>query len=81
MNKFMRILLLAFFILTVSVTPLMAKPGHGHGWGQGIGGGRGHSWGEGCGAPEIDPSLAPSAIALLSGGLLILRSRFGKKSK
>ena len=29
--------------------------------------------------PEIDPSLAPSAIALLSGGLLILRSRSKRK--
>ena len=31
--------------------------------------------------PEIDPSLAPSAIALLSGGLIILKSRSGKKNK
>lgn len=29
--------------------------------------------------PEIDPSLAPSAIALLTGGLLILKSKFGRK--
>jgi hypothetical protein len=26
-------------------------------------------------APEIDPSLAPSALALVTGGLLILRSK------
>jgi hypothetical protein len=31
--------------------------------------------------PEIDPSLAPSVIALLSGGLLILKSKTGKKDK
>jgi len=29
--------------------------------------------------PEIDPSLAPCAVALLVGGLLILRSKFGRK--
>jgi hypothetical protein len=29
--------------------------------------------------PEIDPSLAPSAIALLSAGLLILNSRPKRK--
>jgi uncharacterized membrane protein len=29
--------------------------------------------------PEIDPSLAPCAIALLTGGLLILKSKFGRK--
>lgn len=75
MGKFMRILLLAFFILAVSVTPLLATPGNGGGWGQGQGGGRGHR------VPEIDPSLAPGAIALLAGGLLILRSKSGKKSK
>ena len=31
------------------------------------------------GVPEIDPSLAPSAVALLTGGLLILKSKFGRK--
>jgi hypothetical protein len=34
-----------------------------------------------CAVPEIDPSLAPSAIALLSGGVLILKSKGGKKDK
>ena len=29
--------------------------------------------------PEIDPSLAPSAVALLTGGLLILKSKYGRK--
>jgi len=30
-------------------------------------------------APEIDPSMAPSAITLLTGGVLILRSKFRRK--
>jgi len=29
--------------------------------------------------PEIDPSLAPSAIALLTCGLLILKGKSGRK--
>jgi hypothetical protein len=33
----------------------------------------------GGGAPEIDPSMAPSAIALLTGGLLILKSKIRRK--
>ena len=37
------------------------------------------SWAIPVGAPEIDPSLAPSAVALLTGGLLILKSKFGRK--
>ena len=74
MGKFIRLFLFVCFILSVSVTPLLAKSGGGgNGWGGGTGGGRGH------GVPEIDPSLAPSAIALLAGGLLIVRSKSGKK--
>jgi hypothetical protein len=45
------------------------------------GGGSGHGGHGGCGVPEMDPSLAPSAVALLSGGLLILKSKSGKKGK
>ena len=30
-------------------------------------------------APEIDPSIAPSAITLLTGGVLILKSKFKRK--
>jgi hypothetical protein len=59
MSRFIRILLLAFFILAISAPHLWAF--------QSI--------------PEIDPSLAPSAIALLSGGLLILKRKSGKKGK
>jgi hypothetical protein len=70
MARFIRILVAALIIFAVTVAPALAMGGRGHhgGWG-GRGGGGG-----GC-VPEIDPSLAPSAIALLSGGLLILRSR------
>jgi len=78
MGRLMRIFLLGFFVLVVSATPLLAKGGgHGGGWGPG-----GHRGGGGGGCvPEIDPSLAPSAIALLSGGLLIIKSKTGKKDK
>lgn len=37
------------------------------------------AWALPVGTPEIDPSLAPSAIALLTGGLLILKSKYGRK--
>jgi|BarGraNGADG00212_1021973.scaffolds.fasta_scaffold280858_1 hypothetical protein len=77
MGKFIRIFLLAFFILTVSAAPgLAAGKSDPPSWGGGEGGGKGHK-----GVPEIDPSLAPSALALLSGGLLILKSKSGKKDK
>jgi hypothetical protein len=76
MGRLIRVLLLAFCILVLSATPLLAKRGgNGHGWGGGHGGGRGH----GGGVPEIDPSLAPTAIALLSGGVLILKSKYNRK--
>jgi hypothetical protein len=74
MGRLVRIILLTLCILAVSVTPLLAaKGGNGGGWGGGVGGGRGH------GVPEIDPSLAPSALALLAGGVLILKSKAARK--
>ncbi len=72
MRKFMRIFLLAVFILAFSSAPLLAGPS----WGDGVGGGRGHK-----ATPEIDPNLAPSALAIIAGGLLILKSKSGKKDK
>ena len=72
MGRLTRILLIALFFIALSVAPALAmggRPGHG---GHGGGGG-------GCGVPEIDPGVAPSAIALLSGGILILKSKLGKK--
>jgi hypothetical protein len=74
MGRFIRAMIVAFFILAVGAVPALAKPGNGNGWGGGIGGGRGHG-----GAPEIDPSLAPTAIALLASGVVILKSRYGRK--
>jgi hypothetical protein len=35
----------------------------------------------GVAVPEIDPSLAPSVIALITGGLLILKSKSWKNNK
>jgi hypothetical protein len=37
---------------------------------------------EGCGhrhVPEMDPQTAAGALALLSGGVLLLTDRFGRK--
>jgi hypothetical protein len=73
MGKFIRIFLLAFFMLIVSAGPLLAMGG----WHKNRGGGN-HGGGGGS-VPEIDPSLAPSAIAFVTGGLLILRSKAGRK--
>ena len=71
MSKFitiMAIMAAAFFIFAAAAAAdAMAKGGQG---GQGGGGG--------C-IPEIDPSMASSAIALLTCGLLILTNRFGRK--
>ena len=58
MDRFIRILFLAVFILGISAEPLFARA-----------------------VPEIDPSMAPSVIALITGGLLILKSKSGKKNK
>jgi hypothetical protein len=76
MKKFIRIFLLVFFITVASAWPLLAaKGGNGNG-----NNGNGNGNGGGGGVPEIDQSLAPSAVALLAGGLLILKSRFGNRA-
>ncbi len=67
MGKFIRITILGLFIVAAGFAPAFAKGGGGHGHGGGGGGG-------GC-VPEIDPGVASSAIALLSCGVLILRSK------
>jgi hypothetical protein len=71
MRKFIKIFVWVLFIIAVDIVPLFAKggwhPGHG-----------GHHGG-GCGAPEIDPSVASSAIALLTCGVLILTDKFRRK--
>ena len=79
MSRFIRILAVALFILAVSVAPVLAMGGggnhRGHHWGNhGKGGG-----GDGGCVPEIDPSLAPSAMALLAGGLLVLKSKSARR--
>ena len=71
MGKLIKILGLTFLILTVTVA-LASAMGPGPG-------GPGHGGGGGCPTPEIDPGVAPSAIALLTGGLLILRDKFSRK--
>ncbi len=75
MSKFitiMTIMMAAFFIFAAAADDVaMAMGGRGHHGGIGGGGG-------GC-IPEIDPSMASSAIALLTCGLLILTNRFGRK--
>jgi hypothetical protein len=77
MSKFitiMTIMTAAFFIFAAAADDVaMAKGGHGGGHGGGK-----HGGGGGC-IPEIDPSMASSAIALLTCGLLILTNRFGRK--
>ena len=75
MSKFitiMTIMMAAFFIFAAFADDVaMAMGGRGH---HGSGGGSGG----GC-IPEIDPSMASSAIALLTCGLLILTNRFSRK--
>jgi hypothetical protein len=71
MHKSIWIFMSVLFIITLSIVPVFAMggwhPGHG-----------GHGGGGGC-VPEIDPSMASSAIALLTCGVLILTDRFRRK--
>jgi hypothetical protein len=48
-------------------------------WGSGGGGGQGKFPGSTMRAPEIDPASAASALTLLMGGVLVLRSRAAKR--
>lgn len=75
MGKFARIVLPALFLVMGNIGIGYCDPGNGGGWGQGSGGGKGH------GVPEIGPSLAPSAIALLSCGVLILTDKCRRRQK
>ena len=75
MGKLIRVVFVACFILFISALPLWAA-GKGGGWGAG---GNPNKGGGDCGVPEIDASLAPTAIGLLAGGVLILRSKTGRK--
>ena len=65
-TRFLAIVAAALFFFAVAAGVVMAMGG-GHGGG-------------GHGTPEIDPGFAPSAIALLTCGLLILTSRHPQKA-
>lgn len=71
MKSWIKIILLVLVFFCLTATPLLAM---------GVIGGGGHGGGgHGGGVPEIDPSFAPAALAILSGGVLILKSRFKRK--
>ena len=55
----------AIFLLGLAGTAL-ANPGHGHGWGH---------------APEIDPSLMSSGLALLAGGVMLVVERYRRSRR
>ena len=74
MRRLRRILPMAFFILAVSAMPLMAGSKGDHGDDQKYG-----YQDKDKNVPEIDPSLAPTALALLSGGVLLLKSKSARK--
>ena len=78
MGKFIRVVVLVLFIVTAGFAPAFAMGGWHPGRHGGRGGGGGGGGG-GCGVPEIDPSMASSAIALLACGVLILTDRSRRK--
>jgi hypothetical protein len=52
------------FLLQLAGTALAHGHGHGHGWGH---------------APEIDPSLIGSGLALLGGSFLLIIERYRRR--
>ena len=62
MRSLYRLLAVAALSLPLIAGPLPASANNGH-------------ENDGPGAPEIDPGLLGGAVALLAGGLLILRER------
>jgi hypothetical protein len=69
--------LLAGLILSLSSVATIvyvAPSSYWHGWDGDHGGSRGT-----LRAPEIDPASAASALTLLMGGVLVLRSRVAKR--
>lgn len=52
------------FLLQLAGTALAHGHGHGHGWGH---------------APEIDPSLIGSGLALLGGSFLLFIERYRRR--
>jgi hypothetical protein len=72
-------LIAALILATSSVVTVVyvAPPTFWHGWGGGPGS---HGFpGTSVRAPEIDPASAASALTLLMGGILVLRSRAAKR--
>jgi hypothetical protein len=68
--------LLAGLILSLSsvvTVAYVAPSSFWHGWGGD------HDWRGTLRAPEIDPASAASALTLLMGGVLVLRSRVAKR--
>jgi len=61
-------LALAVFGMLLAAGPAMAWPPPPPDDGGGGGGGGGHH------APEIDPSMVTGALAVLAGGLIVIRS-------
>jgi hypothetical protein len=61
------------FLLVSMTCSVMADPGNGNGWGQGVGGGQNHK------APELDPGSLVGGITLLACGLMILQDRKRRK--
>jgi hypothetical protein len=74
---------MAFFILAVSAMPLMAGSKGDHGGDKKDGyhdkDKKDDDYHKKYSVPEIDPSLAPTALALLSGGMLLLKSKSARK--
>jgi hypothetical protein len=56
------------FVIELAGTALAEGHGHHHGWG--------HGWGH---APEIDPSLIGSGLALLGGSFLLFIERYRRR--
>jgi hypothetical protein len=90
MRRLRRILPMAFFILAVSAMPLMAGSKGDHGddkkdgdhhedYGYHDKDKKDDDHHKNYGVPEIDPRLAPTALALLSGGVLLLKSKSARK--
>jgi hypothetical protein len=75
MRQFRRLLAVSIFSLPlISVGAIPASAGNGNNEGNGNNNNGNHD-NERRAAPEIDPGLLGGAVALLAGGVLILRER------
>jgi hypothetical protein len=71
--------LIAALILSLSSIATVVYVAPPSFWGWGGGGEHGKFPGSSMQAPEIDPASAASALTLLMGGVLVLRSRAAKR--